>query len=257
MPPRFYVYALPKFVGPEEVADGTAVVIDVLRSSTTIVYALQAGAKAVIPCREISEARSIAAQYARDQVVLGGERGGLAIDGFDLGNSPHEYTPEIIKNKIVVFTTSNGTQALSHVKKARQIVLGSFVNATAVIQKLQAQKKVHLVCAGTDGQLSEDDVLLAGMLIDTIQRQGGVPYELNPQAIAAQDLWLHTCTRLQVARPELPNPGQLREELRKSLGGQNLVAIGLENDITAAAQIDRFKCVPQFDAKTSMIQLMK
>ena len=87
---------------------GTAVVIDVLRSTTTIVHALAAGAREVIPCRG-EEARQIAGQLPSDQVVLGGERGGLAVQGFDLGNSPEDYTAERLRGKTLVITTTNGT----------------------------------------------------------------------------------------------------------------------------------------------------
>ncbi len=192
MPPRINVYSLPKFVEPEELAHGTVVILDVLRASTTIIYALQAGAKAVIPCREIDQARSIAGQYARGEVVLGGERNGLPIDQFDLGNSPDEYTPAMVKDKTIIFTSTNGTHALLHARYAKAILIGAFVNAAAIIQKLLGQKHIHLLCAGTDGQLSEDDILLAGMLVENIQREGGIAYKFNAQAIASQDLWLHT-----------------------------------------------------------------
>jgi 2-phosphosulfolactate phosphatase len=255
MMPRLHVYALPQFVDPQELIDGTVVVLDVLRASTTIVYALQAGAKAVIPCREIDEARSLAKQYSLDEALLGGERGGLPIEGFDLGNSPDQYTPRMVKGKIVIFTTTNGTKALLHAQKAQQILLGAFVNASAVIQKLLAQQEIHLLCAGTDGQLSEDDILLAGMLIEKLQRKGGSAYQLNTQAIAACDLWLHNFARSKASATQPPDPQRLAKALRKSLGGKNLVALGLEKDILAAAQIDRFGIIPQFNPFTTRIQL--
>ena len=156
MLPRILVYTLPKFSNPEALAGGTAVVIDVLRASTTIIYALQAGANAVIPCQEIDEARRIAAGFSPDEKILGGERGGMPIEGFDLGNSPEEFTPERVRGKTVVFTTTNGTQALLHVKRAKRILLGAFVNATAVVQHLKGQEDVHLLCAGTDGQPTDE-----------------------------------------------------------------------------------------------------
>src|SRR3990167_11479727 len=101
------VYALPTLLAPEELAGWTAVVIDVLRASTTILYALEAGAAEVIPCLEIEDALKIAGSMPRSQVVLGGERGGLPIDGFDLGNSPLEYDPSAVSGKTIVFTTTN------------------------------------------------------------------------------------------------------------------------------------------------------
>ena len=131
---RIQVYTLPKFVDPEELAGDDVVVIDVLRATTTIIYALQAGAKAVVPCREIAEARSIADTFPPNKKIIGGERGGLPIEGFDLGNSPEQYTPDRVQGKTIIFTTTNGTQALLHAKKAKQILLGAFVNASVVAE---------------------------------------------------------------------------------------------------------------------------
>ncbi len=251
------IYNLPKFADPEELAGGTAVVIDVLRAATTIVYALQAGAKTVIPCREIDEARSIASRFPPNEKILGGERGGMPIEGFDVGNSPEEYTPERVRGKTIVFTTTNGTQALLHAKMAKQIWLGAFVNATAVVRHLVGQETVHLLCAGTDGQSSDDDILLAGMLAEKLQRQGGMQYKLNDQGIAACELWRHTLEIIQAQMTEPPEPEPLAKILRHSLGGQNLVSLGLDRDILAAARIDRFAIVPQFNAETARIQVMK
>jgi 2-phosphosulfolactate phosphatase len=268
MPPHLNVYALPKFADPEALAGGTAVVIDVLRATTTIIYALQAGAKTVIPCGEIEEARRIAARFSPNEKILGGERGGLPIEGFDLGNSPEEYTPERVRGKTVVFTTTNGTQALLHAKRAKQIVLGAFVNATAVVQHLIGQEEVHLLCAGTDGQATDEDIMLAGMLAEKLQRQGGGQYKLNEHAIAAGELWRHT---LEIIRGDCPDfrinengsvsirsaPEPLAKILRHSLGGKNLVALGMDRDILAAARIDRFAIVPIFDPETFCVQVVK
>jgi 2-phosphosulfolactate phosphatase len=257
MPSRINVYALPKFADPDALVGGSVVVIDVLRASTTIVYAIQAGAKAIMPCREIGDARLIAKRYSRDEIILGGERGGMPIDGFDLGNSPEEYTPELVRGKTVIFTTTNGTQALLHAQKAKQIFLGAFVNASVVAQKLLGHDAVHLLCAGTDGQRTEEDILFAGMLAEKLQRQGGGQYKLNDQAIAACDLWRHTLDITQATMTEPPKPEPLAEILSHSLGGKNLVTLGLDRDILAAAQIDRFAIVPQFNPETSCIQLVK
>ena len=257
MPPLICVYSLPKFADPEALAGGTAVVIDVLRAATTIIYALQAGAKAVIPCGEIDEARRIAAGFSPNEKILGGERGGLPIEGFDLGNSPEEYTPERVRGKTVVFTTTNGTQALLHAQRAKQILLGAFVNATAVVQHLFGQEEVHLLCAGTDGQPTDEDIMLAGMLAEKLQRRGGGQYKLNDEAIAACELWRHTLEITRTPATEPPGPEPLAKILRHSLGGKNLVSLGMDRDILAAVRIDRFAIVPQFDPETSCIEVVK
>src|SRR5262245_9024917 len=112
MPRRVYVHLAPELFQSGDLHDGVAVVIDVLRASTTIVQALAAGALAVIPCSEVDEAERLAARFRPGTALLGGERKGVRIAGFDLGNSPGEYTPAVLRGKTLIFTTTNGTRAL-------------------------------------------------------------------------------------------------------------------------------------------------
>jgi 2-phosphosulfolactate phosphatase len=249
------VYALPKLVDPPELAGGIVVIIDVLRASTTIVHALEAGASQVIPCLEVDQARAAAAQLPENQRVLGGERHGLPIEGFDLGNSPGDYLPEKVEGKTVVFTTTNGTRAMLHARRAERVLIGAFVNATAVSRQLIGQQRIHLLCAGTHGQISEDDVLLAGMLVERIQREGGLIYEQNAQAITAREMWLHCFALPRALGAEPLEPQRLAGQLCKSLGGRNLVAVGLERDILVAARVDRFQTVPEMDPEEVRIRL--
>jgi len=253
--PMLNVYALPTLVAPEALAGGTAVVIDVLRASTTIVYALEAGATQVIPCLEVEDARAAAAGLPPGEVVLGGERRGLPIDGFDLGNSPAEYTPDRVGGRTVVFTTTNGTRAILGCRSADRVLIGAFANASAVCRQLAGIERIHLVCAGTDGEFSRDDVLLAGLLVERIVRQVGVPYQLNAQALTARKNWRSSFALPLALGAEPLEPEVLARELRKSAGGRNLTALGLEDDILTAAQIDRARGVPELDARTFRIRL--
>ena len=190
MNPTLNVYALPRFVDPSEMAGGTAVVIDVLRATTTIIHALAAGAEEVLPCLEISEARPRPSSFPTENILLGGERQGTPIEGFDLGNSPEEYMPKRVAGKKVIFTTSNGTGAMIHAQCADEILLAAFVNASAVARRLFDRERVNILCAGTDGKISHDDVLMAGMLVERLQREGGMVYQQNGQAITARETWL-------------------------------------------------------------------
>ena len=255
MPRRCDVFALPKLAVVDELVGTTAVVIDVLRASTTIAYALEAGADAVIPCLEIDEARAAAERVASDEVILGGERGGLPIDGFDLGNSPEEYEPHVVGGKTVVFTTTNGTRAMRHVQKADRVLIAAFVNASAVYEALLDAERVAIVCAGTDGQFSTDDILLAGLLVERLERQTGLNYAFNAQALTAKETWLSRFPLPQALGAEPIEPYQLAAELRRSLGGENLVKVGLQDDILAAAQLDRFRGVPELDTACFEIRL--
>jgi 2-phosphosulfolactate phosphatase len=249
------VFALPKLVAPDEFAGGTVVVIDVLRASTTIVYALEAGAKEVLPCLEVRDARSVAADLAREDAVLGGERKGLPIEGFDLGNSPSEYAAYRVGGRTVVFTTTNGTRAMLHCTQAARVLIGAFVNASAVFEALIGAEQVHLLCAGTRGQMSDDDILLAGLLVDRLQSRGGMVYKLNAQALTARERWLASFALPYALGAEPLAPELLATQLRKTPGGRNLVAVGLEDDILAASRIDLFSAVPEMDPATLRIRL--
>ncbi len=253
MPAQLHVYALPHLIQPEEMAGGTVVVIDVLRAATTICHALEAGATEVVPCVEVEEALATAASLP-GEVVLGGEREGLPIEGFHLGNSPGEYTPESVGGKTLVFTTTNGTHALHHARLADRVLLGAFVNATAIVGQLLGQEQIHILCSGTKGEYSEDDILLAGLLVERLERTGGLNYSQNAQAATAREYWLGSFPQPKALGAEPLEPELLIPKLRQSAGGRNLVAVGLEADLTDAAQIDRFQCVPVYDLASGRIR---
>jgi len=250
------VYLLPALVQPEELVDRTVVVIDVLRATTTIVQALASGATQVVPCQEIADARRLAAELS-GPVLLGGERGGKQIPGFDLGNSPVEYSREAVGGKTVIFSTTNGTRAMLRCTAARRVLIGAFVNFSAVCRELASEERIALVCAGTDGHVTREDTLLAGAIVADLcsspslvggkSRPELADYELNDQAEIAADAW-QTAVRVLTDRP-------LGITLRDSRGGRNLIEIGQENDIDLAAQIDKFDIVPELDLAAWRIRL--
>src|SRR5262245_24692560 len=238
------VYLLPALVEPAELAGKVVVVIDVLRATTTIIQALANAATQVIPCLEIEEARRIASEF-HGSAVLGGERGGRQIPGFDLGNSPSEYARGVVAGKTVVFTTTNGTRALLRCQQAQRVLIGSFGNFSAVCRELSNEEQAVLLCAGTDGHVTREDTLFAGAVVDDLMRI--TKLIVNDQGQIAADAW-RTAVRLMTDRP-------LGMTLRDSRGGRNLIEIGQENDIDLAAQIDRFDIVPELDLAAWRIRL--
>lgn len=241
--PQLRTHLLPALVEPGELAGAAVVVIDVLRATTTIVHALAAGARAVMPCLEVDEAQRLAARFSPGEAVLGGERQGLRIEGFDLGNSPQEYTPQAVGGRTVVFTTTNGTRALMACRQARRVLIGAFVNCRAVAAALAHEPAVHLVCAGTRGQITREDVLLAGALAQRLTAGGGAScWELNDPARLALDAW-------RIVLPQTHEPQGLAGVLADTQGGRNLRAEGFAADIPVAAALDRFDLVPQLDPR--------
>ena len=225
------VHLVPNLAAPGTLVGGVAVVIDVLRATTTIVHALAAGCAAVIPCAEVDEAKKTAAALRPGKVILGGERGGKLIPGFDLGNSPREYTAKACKKATVVLTTTNGTRAILRAAEAERVLIGAFVNYSAVCELLRTDARpVHIVCAGCDGAPALEDTLLAGALVDFL--------------CEAQEVTLNDSARL--AWDAFENHGRvLRGALEVGTHGAHLIELGYDADIRAAADVDRFYLVPE------------
>jgi 2-phosphosulfolactate phosphatase len=225
------VYLLPELAAPGRLAGGVAVVIDVLRATTTIVHALAAGCSAVRPCAEVEEARELAGGMRAGRVLLGGERGGRPLPGFDVGNSPRDYTAKLCKGSTLVLTTTNGTRALLRAAEAERTLVAGFVNYSAVCEQLQRDgRPVHIVCAGTEGEPALEDTLLAGALVDFLCEV--VEVELNDSARLAWD--------------GFENHGRvLGGALEVGRGGAKLKRLGYDDDIRAAAQVDQFALVPE------------
>lgn len=240
------VHFLPKLVAAESLRGTTAVVIDVLRATTTITHALQAGASAVIACLEIEEAQRL--QQNDPQILLGGERGGERIQGFDYGNSPLEYTPDRVSDKTIAFTTTNGTRAMQHCEQAETILLAAFANLSAISDALVGRSVVHILCAGTDGEVTREDVLLAGAIASRLSnRQARV--QLNDQARLAADAWNAVAGD--------PSEDWLKRAVANSQGGRNLQRLGLQADVALAAKLDSLPVVPRVDPGTWKIRLVK
>ncbi|WP_315117215.1 2-phosphosulfolactate phosphatase family protein [uncultured Clostridium sp.] len=156
-------------INKEEVMDKTVVVIDILRATSVITTAINNGCKEVIPVIEIEEALIMASE---GECILGGERKALKIDGFNCSNSPLEYTKDIVNNKRLIMTTSNGTKAIKRCEGAKNILIGAMINAKAVSKKvLNLQEGLVIVNAGTYGQFSIDDFICSGYIIHCILEQ--------------------------------------------------------------------------------------
>lgn len=235
------VHNLPRLVAETDLAGSTVVVIDLLRATSTICQALAAGATEVVPFLEIDEALAAAAED-RANVVLGGERKGARIIGFDLGNSPSEYTPEAVEDQRVFLTTTNGTRALHHAQLAARIVAGSFLNLSAVTESIKDAPRVDILCAGTDGRESREDILAAGALVEKLCAREPNDWELNDAARAALAEWQRRGDDLAV-------------ELRSTPGGENLLAIGLDGDLVDCARFDALDVVPELDIEAWRITL--
>lgn len=217
----------------QELSDKTVVVIDVLRASSTIVTALENGARSVIPVESVEDAKRIAHEFG-SSVLLGGERGGLKIDGFDLGNSPLEYTRSKVAGKDLVFTTTNGTRAIHAARTAKRLIIAAFLNMASAVGKCAGiGKDMVIVCSGRCGTFSLEDSVCAGAFIDKACEMIGAELVLLDSAVAARQLYrAYGDDFLRV--------------FRLSEHGRILESLGMHRDLEFCASQNVFSSVPVF-----------
>lgn len=169
------VFFGPAGVTPADVSGRAVAVIDVLRASTSIAVALDNGARAIIPFENSEDAVSRAKAFERSDVRLAGERKSQPIPGFDLGNSPLQYTREAVDGKTILMATTNGTGAITATQGARDVIVSSYVNFSASMSMLRAALRtgtdVVLLCAGQDRRFALEDAACAGRFAHHISKR--------------------------------------------------------------------------------------
>jgi 2-phosphosulfolactate phosphatase len=221
----------PSEIDESEVKGKIVAVIDVLRVCTTMAYAMSRGSERIIPVESIEAAMNLAASLDKKVTLLGGEREGKKIDGFDLGNSPLEYTTEVVKGKTLILATTNGTRAISMSQGAKEVLIASFVNMSAVAEYLAAvaEEPIVIVCAGKESTFAFEDAACAGMLIDRLCQGGNC--DLNDGAHAARLLYRQTQQSILVL-------------LRNCEHGRYLESIGFGQDLEVCGRVDSLNILP-------------
>lgn len=228
---RAHVALTPTDLSAHDLRGRTAVVIDVFRASTTVVTALANGCRMLIPVLTPEEARARAKSFPPGEVLLGGERRGEPIAGFDLGNSPLHYTPERVREKVVIFTTTNGTRALVAASPAAATAVCGLVNVEAVAAWAQARgHDLTVVCSGETGALSLEDTVAAGLLLDALAGQAA-PLEMTDAARACRVVAAHYGHRLD-------------DLLAHSSWARQLIARGYRDDLRACLALSIYADVP-------------
>jgi 2-phosphosulfolactate phosphatase len=218
-------------VDPAALPEATVVVVDVIRATTTIVEALANGARGIYPTPSTEEAVKLAHSLGREDTLLCGERKGQKVQGFDLGNSPREFTREAVGGKRLVMSTTNGTRALAVAQAGARLLPCAFTNLSAVAAALAAEPSVVVVCSGRENRFAYEDVLCAGHLIERLTQGEEGAHELNDAARAARAL------------------GSARKPTKKFMtmtdGGRALIEIGLGDDLDICADVDRHGVVAE------------
>jgi 2-phosphosulfolactate phosphatase len=220
-------------VVPAELAGVTALVIDVLRASTTIITALTNGCDAIVPVADPAEARRRALATRNGGALVAGERQGEPIPGFDLSNSPVEFQSPRVRGKTVYFTTSNGTRALLVARAADAIGVMALVNVTAAAAwAVDAGRDVAILCAGSHGRHSLEDWTCGGLAVDRIL--AAVPTAVLTDA--ARDA-------LETGRRYAAEVGRLKHD---APWARRLIAAGRAADVDACLRLDTTSLVPRY-----------
>jgi len=218
--------------------DKNVIILDVLRATTTMTVALANGAKEVIPTENIATAVRVA--KGSKNSLLCGERNGKLIDGFNLGNSPLEYSPDVIKDKSLIFSTTNGTLAIVKSKFAKNCILCSFVNVSAVVDYINSiDEDFTIICSGKLNDFCLEDAVCAGMLLTKLSV--GRELEMKDSEIAA----LNLCNDLAML-VNAPSSDKVFKLLNLSEHGKYLRSIGFEKDLEVSSKIDSFPYIPIF-----------
>jgi 2-phosphosulfolactate phosphatase len=230
--PDLHVCLTPALIPLYQVEDYIVVIIDIFRATSSICYGIENGAEAIIPVAEVEEC----AAYREKGLayLLAAERNGEVVSGFDFGNSPFSYTKEIVCGKTVVLTTTNGTHALHLSRGAKKVVIGSFLNLTALSDWLKNQNdNILLVCAGWKNQFNLEDTAFAGAVIEQLKTGDFI---LDDPAIAANDLY-------QLAKDDLPG------YLAKTSHSERLKKLGIEKDIAFCLNVDITTSIPVLEGE--------
>lgn len=240
------VHLLPALISSESLAGSVVIMIDALRASVTIASALHAGAVTVIPTLTVEEAFARREQLwsqgiEKTSILLGGERGGVLIPGFDLDNSPLAYTPDRVSGRIIIFTTANGTSTLLHARAASRVLIGALTNVNAICRTVASDPRpVHIICSGTRGEVSLDDCLAAGAIAESLVNSGRQTVS-DDSALLCLRVWKEA------------NATGLFHAMQSSRGGRNLAKLGLARDVEFCSTLNALPVVPEFNVAAGRI----
>jgi len=227
-------YFTPREVDAGSIGDATVIVIDVVRATTTIIEALANGARAIYPTESTEDAVRLASSMGREDTLLCGERKGRKVEGFDLGNSPREFTADAVQNKKIVMTTTNGTRALAAAQDGAKVLPCAFTNLSAVASDVADDDHIVIICAGEADRFSLDDALCAGHLVQRIVGEG--------------DDAMHTFNDAARAVRALASARQpTKRFLGLTSGGAAVIGIGLADDLEICADVDRHSIVAKME----------
>jgi 2-phosphosulfolactate phosphatase len=217
-----------------KVQNQTIVVVDILRATSCMTTALAHGIESITPFAQLADCLALKSKG----YFTAGERDGKKVDGFDLGNSPFEYMNGALKGKKIAFTTTNGTGAIVKSAGAREILIGSFLNLSAIVNRLRrSENNILIVCSGWKGKVNMEDTLFAGALVENLK-----------------DDFYHACDAPMIAQ-QLYAAGRnnLAEFLKDSSHIQRLRALNIHRDIEFCLTENQYDVVPIIEENGVMV----
>jgi 2-phosphosulfolactate phosphatase len=230
---KINVFLSPVIVDELYFTGKTSIVIDVLRATSTIAAALNNGAKEIVPVASIEFAVKVSGGMFGGHTLLGGERNTRKIEGFALGNSPIEYSREVVEGKSIVLFTTNGTRSIVKAKYSENLYTCSFININAVTKHLlNLNTDIEIVCAGRNNLFSIEDSICAGMIISKIKEVNDNVF-LNDSGVAVLTLYEKYGSNLI-------------EMMQNSDHGKILIENGFESDLEYCSSIDLLNLIPSY-----------
>ena len=215
------------------ISGSTLIVVDVLRSTTSIIWAVRNGAQKIIPAMDPGEAAQIYSRLGQSDCVLAGEVGGIKHPDYHIGNSPSEFSAETVRGKSIIISTSNGTAAIAGAKGAKNLLIGAMINRIAVAKRaVELGDDIIVLCAGTNGQISADDLCAAGAICNAIKTVSREPIEETDIAFVCRAIYKHW------------KAGDV--DLSRTAHWEKLTELGFEEDIKLCFTPDVTNVVPEY-----------
>lgn len=229
---KIFVYHTPELTPANDLPD-CAVVIDVLRATTTIATALKAGAEAVQAFSDLQKLMQVSEAWHPQKRLRAGERGGATVEGCDLGNSPLDCTPEVVKDKRLFLTTTNGTRALQRVEASPVVITAAIINRHAAVRYLleKQPETVWVLGSGWEGGYSLEDTVCAGAIAQALMSQNNNISVGNDEVIAAIALFSQW-------------KDNLLELFHQCSHGQRLLRLGCDEDLKYCSNLDSLDILP-------------
>lgn len=232
---KLFVYHTPELTPTETVPD-CAIAVDVLRATTTMATVLAAGGEAVQVFSDLEQLIQVSEKWQPQKRLRAGERGGAKVEGFDLGNSPLDCTPERVQGRRLFISTTNGTRALQRIQNAPTVLAAALVNRAAIVQYLlqQQPETIWIVGSGWEGSFSLEDTVCAGAIANSLLQETNSSLEEfagNDEVIAAIALYKQW-------------QDQLLDLFYQASHGKRLLRLDCQADLKYCSQTDILDVVP-------------